>query len=165
MGRRSIGQIDSTKIITYAIVVGGGYFFIIKPLLVKLGILPSAQQVQQETASTTNISDYVNSALVKQTPTKSKGEWQIIANNIYNDLSKSGVADNKSDAGYQVARVQNDADIATLIQAFGMRQESFFGINTGGLQNLPQFIIGNLDKSEIAKINNNYARKNIKFRY
>jgi hypothetical protein len=103
--------------------------------------------------------------LKTQSPTKSIGEWQIIADQIYNDLKFSGIADNKSDAGYQVARVQNDADIATLIQVFGMRQESFFGINTGGLQNLPQFIISNLAKSEIAKINDNYARKNIKFRY
>jgi hypothetical protein len=46
-----------------------------------------------------------------------------------------------------------------------LRQESFFGINTGGLQNLPQFIIGNLSNSDIAKINDNYARKGIKFRF
>jgi hypothetical protein len=165
MGKRSVGEIDSSKIITYAIVVGGGYFFIVKPLLVKLGILPSAQQVQQEQSSTTNISDYVNSALVKQTPTKSKGEWQIIANNIYNDLSKSGIADNKSDAGYQVARVQNDADFALLYDTFGKRQEYFFGIATGNLQDLVQFITGNLSKSDIATINDNYLRKGIKFRF
>lgn len=119
----------------------------------------------QEQSQQQNISDYVNQSLAKQTPTKSKGEWQLIADNIYNDLKFSGIADNKSDAGYQVARVQNDADIATLIQVFGLRQESFFGINTGGLQNLPQFIIGNLSKSAIATINDNYARKGIKFRF
>ena len=156
---------DTQKIITYAVVAGGAYFLVLKPLLVKLGIVKSGAEIMQEKSQQQNISDYVNQSLAKQSPTKSKGEWQLIADNIYNDLKFSGIADNKSDAGYQVARVQNDADIATLIQVFGLRQESFFGINTGGLQNLPQFIIGNLSKSAIATINDNYARKGIKFRF
>jgi hypothetical protein len=156
---------DTQKIITYAAVAGGAYFLVLRPLLVKLGIVKSGAEIMQEQLQQQNISDYVNQSLAKQTPTKSKGEWQLIADNIYNDLKFSGIADNKSDAGYQVARVQNDADIATLIQVFGLRQESFFGINTGGLQNLPQFIIGNLSKSAIATINDNYARKGIKFRF
>ena len=156
---------DTQKIITYAAVAGGAYFLVLRPLLVKLGIVKSGAEIMQEQSQQQNISDYVNQSLAKQSTTKSKGEWQLIADNIYNDLKFSGIADNKSDAGYQVARVQNDADIATLIQVFGLRQESFFGINTGGLQNLPQFIIGNLSKSAIATINNNYARKGIKFRF
>ena len=156
---------QTQKLLLYTAIGGGAYFLILKPLLIKLGILKSALELEQDYSQKVNIDAYINNSIKTQTPTKSKGEWQIIADQIYNDLKFSGIADNKSDAGYQVARVQNDADIATLIQVFGMRQESFFGVNIGGLQNLPQFIIGNLDKSEIAKINNNYARKNIKFRY
>lgn len=156
---------DTQKLLLYTAIGGGAYFLILKPLLIKLGILKSALELEQDYTQKVNIDAYINNSIKTQTPTKSKGEWQIIADQIYNDLKFSGIADNKSDAGYQVARVQNDADIATLIQVFGMRQESFFGINIGGLQNLPQFIIGNLDKSEIAKINDNYARKNIKFRF
>jgi len=156
---------QTQKLLLYAAISGGAYFLILKPLLIKLGILKSTLELQQEQSQKENIDSYVNSSLKTQTPTKSKGEWQIIADQIYNDLKFSGIADNKSDAGYQIARVQNDADVALLIQVFGMRQESFFGINTGGLQNLPQFIIGNLSKSDIAKINDNYARKNIKFRF
>jgi hypothetical protein len=156
---------QTQKLLLYTAIGGGAYFLILKPLLIKLGVLKSTLELQQEKNQQENIENYINNSIKTQTPTKSKGEWQIIADQIYNDLKFSGIADNKSDAGYQVARVQNDADIATLIQVFGMRQESFFGINIGGLQNLPQFIIGNLDKSEIAKINDNYARKNIKFRF
>ena len=156
---------QTQKLLLYAAIGGGAYFLILKPILIKLGILKSSLELQQEKSQQENIDGYIKSSLSNQTTTKSKGEWQIIADQIYNDLKFSGIADNKSDAGYQIARVQNDADIATLIQVFGMRQESFFGVNIGGLQNLPQFIVGNLDKSEIAKINNNYARKNIKFRY
>lgn len=150
---------QTQKLLLYTAIGGGAYFLILKPLLIKLGVLKSALELEQDYTQKVNIDAYINNSIKTQTPTKSKGEWQIIADQIYNDLKFSGIADNKSDAGYQVARVQNDADIATLIQVFGMRQESFFGINIGGLQNLPQFIIGNLDKSEIAKINDNYARK------
>jgi len=156
---------QTQKLLLYTAIGGGAYFLILKPLLIKLGVLKSALELEQDYTQKVNIDAYINNSIKTQTPTKSKGEWQIIADQIYNDLKFSGFADNKSDAGYQIARVQNDADIATLIQVFGMRQESFFGINIGGLQNLPQFIIGNLDKSEIAKINDNYARKNIKFRF
>ena len=156
---------QTQKLLLYTAIGGGAYFLILRPLLIKIGVLKSTLELQQEKSQQENIENYITNSLKNNTPTKSKGEWQIIADQIYNDLKFSGIADNKSDAGYQVARVQNDADIALLIQAFGMRQESFFGINTGGLQNLPQFIIGNLQKSEIAKINDNYARKNIKFRF
>jgi len=156
---------QTQKLLLYTAIGGGAYFLILKPLLIKLGVLKSTLELEQDYTQKVNIDAYINNSIKTQTPTKSKGEWQIIADQIYNDLKFSGIADNKSDAGYQVARVQNDADIATLIQVFGMRQESFFGVNIGGLQNLPQFIIGNLDKSTIAKINDNYARKNIKFRF
>ena len=156
---------QTQKLLLYTAIGGGAYFLILRPLLIKLGILKSPLELQQDISQKENIDSYINNSLKIQTPTKSIGEWQIIADQIYNNLKFSGIADNKSDAGYQISRVQNDADIATLIKVFGMRQESFFGINIGGLQNLPQFIIGNLDKSEISKINDNYARKNIKFRF
>lgn len=156
---------QTQKLLLYAAIGGGAYFLILRPLLIKLGILKSPLELQQEQDQKINIDSYVNESIKSQNPTKSKGAWQIVADQIYNDLKFSGIADNKSDAGGQVTKVQNDADVALLIQVFGMRQESFFGINTGGLQNLPQFIISNLSSSQIAKINNNYVSKKIKFRF
>jgi hypothetical protein len=156
---------QNEKILIYAIGIGAGYFLILQPLLVKFGIIKSPALRQQELEQGQNIENYLSESILKQTPTKSKGEWQIIANNIYNDLSKSSIADNKSDAGYQVSRVQNDADFSLLYDTFGKRQEFYFGIPTGGLQDLVQFIVGNLDRSEINKINDNYSRKGIKFRF
>jgi hypothetical protein len=156
---------QNEKILIYAVGIGAGYFLVLQPLLVKFGIIKSPTLRKQELEQGQNIEDYLQQAISSQTPTKSKGEWQIIANNIYNDLSKSSVADNKSDAGYQVSRVQNDADFSLLYDTFGKRQEYYFGIPTGGLQDLVQFIVGNLDRSEINKINDNYSRKGIKFRF
>jgi hypothetical protein len=156
---------QNEKILIYAIGIGAGYFLVLQPLLVKFGIIKSPALRQQEAEQGQNIEDYLNQSISSQTPTKSKGEWQIIANNIYNDLSQSSIADNKSDAGYQVSRVQNDADFSLLYDTFGKRQEYYFGIPTDGLQDLVQFIVGNLDRSEINKINDNYSRKGIKFRF
>ena len=158
-------NIASDQVITYAIGAGVAYFLIARPLLIKLGIIKSAEQVAQEKSQIFNVENYVNDAISRQSVTKSLGEWQIIANNIYNDLKFSGVSDNKSDAGYQIARVQNDADFAALYKTFGKRKEYFFGIPVGGDQDLVQFITGNLDRSDLNIINDNYSRKGIKFRF
>ena len=75
---------DTQRIITYVAVAGGAYILVLKPLLVKLGIVKSSAELMQEQSQQQNISDYVNQSLAKQSPTKSKGEWQLIADNIYN---------------------------------------------------------------------------------
>ena len=146
--------------------VGGGvaaYFLLIKPLLQKLGIVKSKDEVEEEKKQDTSQTNYVNNA--SGNLTKSQSEWQIIANTIYEDLRYSSLDDNKADAGYQVARVQTEKDLATLIKAFGFRQEYFFGLPAGGKKDLPAFIRSNLSKSAIDQINWNYRSKKIKFQY
>jgi len=163
--KNPIVSASTEKIVTYAIGAGITYFLIVKPVLVKLGILKSAAEIAQERVNTGNIDTYIADSLKRQTPTKSVGEWTIIADKIYEDLKFSGASDDKKDAGYQVARVQNDADIAVLYKAFGKRQEYYFGIPYGGLRDLMAFITSNLSSDAIATINDNYKRKNIKFRF
>ena len=156
---------STEKIVTYAIGAGITYFLIVKPVLVKLGILKSAAELAQERINTGNIDTYIADVLKVQKPTKSVGEWTIIADKIYADLKFSSISDDKKDAVYQVCRVQNDADVATLYKSFGKRQEYYFGVPYGGLNDLMGFITSNLSTSDIATINDNYKRKNIKFRY
>ena len=153
------------KILIYALGVGAGYFFVVRPLLVKLGIVKSAAQIQQDIYQSGNVQDYINTAISKQNPTKTKGEWQIIADQLYYDLKFAAPSDDKADAGYQVSRVQNDADFALLYDTFGKRQEYYFGVPAGGLQDLVQMVTSNLDRSALNKINDNYQRKGIKFRF
>ena len=93
---------QTQKLLLYTAIGGGAYFLILKPLLIKLGILKSALELEQDYSQKVNIDAYINNSIKTQTPTKSKGEWQIIADQIYNDLKFSGIADNKSDAGYQI---------------------------------------------------------------
>lgn len=153
------------KILLYAVSIGAGYLLIVRPLLVKLGIVKSAAEIQQDIYQSGNVQDYINTAVAKQTPTKSKGEWQIIADQLYYDLKFAAPSDDKADAGYQVSRVQNDADFALLYDTFGKRQEYYFGVPAGGLQDLVQMVTSNLDRAALNKINDNYLRKGIKFRF
>jgi hypothetical protein len=164
MARKKISGTDTQKLLIYAAVIGGGYFLILKPLLIKFGLMQDPALAAQSAAQSQNVSDYVNQAVSSQTPTKTRGEWQLIADNIYTDLSQT-VINNRSDAVYQLARPQNDADVALLIDTFGQRQQNWFGISAGALQTLPAFITQNLTSSDINTVNNNYQRKGIKFQF
>ena len=148
----------------YILYIGGAaaaYFLLIRPLLRSLGITKTEQEVKSEKV----IDTYVRETLQRQQPTKSKGEWQLIADQIYADLRYSALDDNKEDATYQVARAKNDADVALLIQLFGRRREYLFGLPAGAEMNLQEFIRSNLSSKQINLINDNYSRKGIKYRF
>ncbi len=156
---------STEKIVTYTIGAGITYFLIVKPLLVKFGIIKSEAEIKAEKERDANVDTYIDEVLRRQSPTKTLGEWTIIGNQIYEFLRYSGASDNKEGAMVQVMRVKNDADLATLIKAFGTRQEYFLGIAYGGLQGLVSFINSNLSASQKATINDNFLRKGIKFRF
>lgn len=154
------------NLIYNVLLIGAGYFLIVKPLLEKLGITKSAEEKAKEAEEFANVTDQ-QKALQKagQRLSKSKAEWDQIANKIYADLRYSAIDDDKADAGYQVARVKNDLDLLYLIQTFGKRQEYVFGFPDGAPKDLPQFITSNLSRAAINSINTNYASKKIKFRF
>lgn len=153
------------KLIFNLALLAAGYFFIAKPILEKVGLKKDPDVLATENRNKQLLNDYVNDALKKQNPTKSEEEWKIIADQIYQDLHYSALDDKKADAGYQVARVKNDADMALLIKWFAKRREYWFGVPVGSLMSLQEFITSNLSNSSIATINDNYARKGIKFRF
>ena len=144
----------------------GGYFLILKPLLEKLGLKKDPDVVKTEQQNATRIFNWVDNAIKAQPPTKTEQEWKIIADQIWEDLHYSALNDNKKDAVYQICRVKNDSDVAVLFKMFGKRQDYILPpIPDGNLKNLVQFAISNLSKKQIAEINDNYRRGNIKFRF
>lgn len=151
-------------VLTGAILVGA-YFAIIRPILTRVGVFKSREEKETETRKQSQLETVIKETAKSEKPTKTVAEWQIIADQIYNDLRYSAVSDNKADAGYQVARVKNNADFWQLYKLFGKRREYLFGLPSGGLMDLAQFIRGNLSAKAIATINDNYKRKNIKFRF
>ena len=134
------------------------YFLILKPILQKLGISKTKQEIESEKAKDIFLNKPGN-------PTKSAGEWAIIADQIWEDLRYSALDDDKADAAYQVSRVKNSADFALLYKIFGKRREYFFGVPSGSEKDLQQFIRSNLSESDIQIINNNYRRKGINYQF
>jgi hypothetical protein len=141
------------------------YFGIVRPILTSVGIFKSAKEKAEEKEIENKVNKQITDLKKKQTPTKTAAEWQIIAEQIYKDLRYSALDDDKKDAAYQIARVKNDIDFWTLYKSFGKRREYLFGIPAGAEMDLPQFIRSNLSTNVINVINDNYKRKNIKFRY
>jgi hypothetical protein len=152
------------QILFYAVIFIVVYYLVIRPLFIKVGLKKDPEVLATEERKTEQIAEQIKEIAKTQKPTKSTAEWQVIADQIYSDLRYSAVSDNKADAGYQVARVKNDADFWELYRLFGKRKEYLFGIPQN-LQDLSQFIRSNLSEKAIKTINNNYASKGIKFRF
>jgi hypothetical protein len=156
---------ETKNILLFGGVVAVVYFGVVKPILEGVGLKKTSEEKQTEEQNKELIREQVKEATSVEKPTKSVAEWKIIADQIYNDLRYSAVSDNKDSAGYQVSRVKNNADFWILFQQFKKRREYLFGVPSGSLMNLQQFINSNLSKDKIAKINDNYRRKGIKFRF
>jgi len=152
------------QVLFYAVIFIVVYYLVIRPLFIKIGLKKDPEVLATEERKQEQIATQIKEIANTQKPTKSTAEWQVIADQIYNDLRYSAVSDNKADAGYQVARVKNDADFWELYRLFGKRREYLFGIPQN-LQDLSQFIRSNLSEKAIKTINNNYASKGIKFRF
>ena len=151
---------DKNLLLTGGLIIAG-YFLVIRPLLQSLGL----QKTEREKEKETDVNKEIRDQQRKERQTKTDAEWRVIADNIYQSLRFSAIDDDKANAGYQVARVQNNVDFWLLYKFFGNRQEYAFGLPVGGKQDLASFIRGNLSKSAIAQINNNYRSKGIKFQY
>lgn len=151
---------DKNLLLTGGLIIAG-YFLVIRPLLQSLGL----QKTEREKEKETDVNKEIRDQQRKERQTKTDAEWRVIADNIYQSLRFSAIDDDKANAGYQVARVQNNLDFWLLYKFFGNRQEYAFGLPVGGKQDLASFIRGNLSKSAIAQINNNYRSKGIKFQY
>jgi len=151
------------------LIIGGGiaigsYFLIIRPLLQKIGIIKTQEEKQKERSDELNVADLEKNTNARGISlSKSKAEWDQIADTIYNELY-TFATDNKEDAAYQLARVKNDADAAYLVKTFGQRKEKFLGFGYGPEMTLIPFVNANLSRNTINLINDNYKRKGMQFK-
>ena len=151
------------------LIIGGGiaigsYFLIIRPILQKIGILKTKDEKEKERSDEQNVLDLEKNTNARGlTLSKSKAEWDQIADTIYNELY-TFATDNKDDAAYQLARLKNDADAVYLVKTFGQRKEKFFGFGYGPEQALIPFVNANLSRKVLNLINDNYKRKGMTFK-
>jgi len=157
---------DNKKLLTNVGIALAAYIVVIRPLFQKLGIVKTNEEIQKEKSEVANIEEIEKNLNARGIElSRSKAEFDQIANAIYNSLRFSAVADDKEEAGYQISRIQNDADAIYLVKTFGKRQEYLFGIPSGSPMGLTEFITSNLSREKINLINDNYKRKGIKFRF
>lgn len=150
--------LEQKKYIGYAL-LGIGAFLVIKKLKDWL------KKPAKET-----IKDVIEEAdnLKKQgmQPTRSLGQWKLVADSIYNSMKFSATSDNKENIERQLKMVQNDLDFLLLTQAYGVRQHYVFAVPDGDKTTLiGQIGTGELSDKRIESINANYAAKGIKFRF
>lgn len=147
--------------------LGAGYFLVVRPILEKVGLEKSAEQVATETKNKDILNTQVQAATKAQQPTKSIAEWKVIADQIYADLRSGTWSSQKEcdDAAYQICRVKNDADFWLLFKYFAKRREYLMGIPNSPLQNLEQFVKISLSAKKIDAINKNFSTKPMKFRF
>lgn len=164
---------DKNFYIKFGLILGA-YFIVAKPILNALGITKGKKD-REEAIKEEEAAKAAEDALKdKEAALKKKGvklskpiaDWDAIANAIYTDIARySAIDDNKADAGYQIARVQNDLDVMQLIKSYGKRIDVVFGLPILGKKDLAQTLKDNLSAQTIAQVNGNYARKGIKFRW
>lgn len=164
---------DKTFYTKFGLIVAA-YFIIAKPILNTLGITKGKEGRQEEAAAEAAAQAAADALKEKEAALKKKGvklskpvaDWDIIADAIYQDLGRySGIDDNEADAGYQIARVQNDLDVMQLIKSYGKRDDLVFGLPILGKKDLATTLKDNMSAEKIKAVNGNYARKGIKFRW
>jgi len=155
---------NNRKFLIGAGIAIGSYFLIIKPILQKIGILKTKEELDKEKSDAENVAEVEKNTNARGLSlSKSKAEWDQIADTIYNELY-TFATDNKEDAAYQLARVKNDADAIYLVKTFGQRKEKFLGFGYGPEMTLIPFINANLSRNTINLINDNYKRKGMNFK-
>jgi hypothetical protein len=145
-------------------VVALAYFGVLNPIFKTLGIKKSDEQKQDEQQERQAIDQAVKDSAKKQKQTYTDAQLKGFADTIHNAIKYSSVSDDYDKAGLYLAAPKNDTDVYRMIQLFGTRQETYFGVFTYNY-NMQEMVRRNLSQSKLNAINDNYFRKGIKFRW
>ena len=88
-----------------------------------------------------------------------------IANAVYNDLNKSGVSKDRTDAFNQLAKILNDADFLNVQSAFGIKQDYAFGFPVGDKLDFVSFVRSNLSSAYIEPLNAMYSKSKMRYKF
>jgi hypothetical protein len=159
--KKTVGDVGG-ELVTVAVVGGvaaGAYFFVVKPLLQKFGVTPSAQQVATTDAQKSALA--AAQAAAKQTGQEAESytadQYTGWANQIFTlaTATSGGVPSATQDQIVNlVIQVNTLVDLQQLIVAFGNRQANclIFGLDCT-TYDLPSFLKAALDSTHINTIN------------
>lgn len=127
------------------------------------GIGPDKEE-RQTTEAVEEIRKIEESAGAK--PTYLEQQYQIFADQFYQGVRFSAVSDDYDSAENVLMQMKNTLDVVMLIQAFGTRQEWWFGpIPDGPKKTLPEFVRDDFWQSRINRVNNYFERSGINVRF
>lgn len=150
-------------------IIGGGYF-LLRTITNTLGLTETADQRAQREASQNALISTTNDVLKTQSPTMSDAELAALADRVYADLRSPSPLFNTNDADdvvFALGSVGNTADVLKLIQYFGTRSQTLFGIPGPGMT-LPQFVrtaSHGPDSDQIESLNAGYAAMGINWKW
>jgi len=150
-------------------IIGGGYF-LLRTITNTLGLTETAEQKAQREASQNALISTTNDVLKTQSPTLNDAELAALADRIYADLRSPSPLFNTNDADdvvFALGSVGNTADVLKLIQYFGTRSQTLFGIPGPGMT-LPQFVrtaSHGPDSDQIESLNAGYAAMGINWKW
>jgi hypothetical protein len=130
-----------------------------------LNIFDTKEEKEAEKTTKKAIEDFKKEAEKRAKPTRSAAQWALVADSIYNALKSSAAGDDKAKAYTEIIRILNDADMALVLSAFGMRQEYAFGIPIGKPKTLVQFVQDNFNEADINDINRSYFKSGMRFKF
>jgi len=141
-------NINKYKIYAPYLIGGIGLYLIYKWFFKKSATEQTAQNV------VTAQQNYINELSNTLTPSYNLSYYGSLANQIYNTIAYSGVADDYKNTFQLMLKVLNQLDMALLIKAYGVRQRYFFGLPAGYPEDLITSVSNEL-RSEI--INNPFT--------
>jgi len=141
-------NINKYKIYAPYLIGGIGLYLIYKWFFKKSATEQTAQNV------VTAQQNYINELSNTLTPSYNLSYYGSLANQIYNTIAYSGVADDYKNTFQLMLKVLNQLDMALLIKAYGVRQRYFFGVPAGYPEDLITSVSNEL-RSEI--INNPFS--------
>lgn len=145
----------------------GGVGVLVYKIGQKFGLFDDAEKKKQQEEAAQRENDYQDSMaqICTVTPTtKPDADWIVITDKLQAAFDYAGYLDSyRDEAVYQLCRVKNDCDVQKLIYYFGHRGLLSPFLIRSGDYTLSKAILERLDRERVDIINNNYARKGIKF--
>ena len=158
-------QLKNYTIAAVAIVIVFVLFKVARGILEVLGISDTKEEKEANKKTDKALEDFKKESLLTSKPTRTAAQWQLVANDIYNALKYSAVADDKARAYTLLASILTDADMALVLLGFGKRQEYFFSIPQGEEKTLQEFVSNNLSQTDINDLNKLYSRSKMRFKF
>lgn len=127
---------------------------------------PGGREIKDLESGQDDIADELNQEASAELPTYANSVYNSLADTIHESVRYSAVDDDKEKAVTQLKKMKNDADVAKLYSAYGLRQNYFFMVPDGAPKDLFTMINDEIEDGFFSDLKtelvNDWKSKNIK---